>query len=140
MSNNNKRESNKTVIFIIGIALIIAVLSIFAVFSASIMHWLGFEYESVGSFILYFIIASFVSYPMNLIAGAFPKALLKLKKISKSFAVFLYMVLDTIATFLGFYLVDVSMSSVASSNISLLVLALIFAALGISDITEKTNN
>lgn len=80
MSNNNKRESNKTVIFIIGIALIIAVLSIFAVFSASIMHWLGFEYESVGSFILYFIIASFVSYPMNLIAGAFPKALLKLKK------------------------------------------------------------
>lgn len=140
MSNNNKRESNKTVIFIIGIALIIAVLSIFAVFSASIMHWLGFEYESVGSFILYFIIASFVSYPMNLIAGAFPKALLKLKKISKSFAVFLYMVLDTIATFLGFYLVDVSMSSVESSNISLLVLALIFAALGISDITEKTND
>ncbi|MFR6065366.1 MAG: YrvL family regulatory protein [Eubacterium sp.] len=66
--------------------------------------------------------------------------MLKLKKISKSFAVFLYMVLDTIATFLGFYLVDVSMSSVASSNISLLVLALIFAALGISDITEKTNN
>lgn len=50
------------------------------------------------------------------------------------------MVLDTIATFLGFYLVDVSMSSVASSNISLLVLALIFAALGISDITEKTND
>lgn len=140
MSNNNKRESNKTVIFIIGIALIIAVLSIFAVFSASIMHWLGFEYESVGSFILYFIIASFVSYPMNLIAGAFPKALLKLKKISKSFAVFLYMVLDTIATFLGFYLVDVSMSSVESSNISLLVLALIFATLGISDITEKTND
>ena len=80
MSNNDKRESKKAVIFIIGIALIIAVLSIFAVFSASIMYWLGFEYESVGSFILYFIIGSFVSYPMNLIAGALPKALLKLKK------------------------------------------------------------
>ena len=53
MSNNDKRESKKAVIFIIGIALIIAVLSIFAVFSASIMYWLGFEYESVGSFILY---------------------------------------------------------------------------------------
>ena len=140
MSNNDKRESKKAVIFIIGIALIIAVLSIFAVFSASIMYWLGFEYESVGSFILYFIIGSFVSYPINLIAGALPKALLKPKKISKSPAIFLYMVLDTIATFLGFYLVDVSMSSVSSSNISLLVLALIFAALGISDITEKTND
>ena len=140
MRNNDKRDYKKAVIFIIGIALIIAVLSIFAVFSASIMYWLGFEYESVGSFILYFIIGSFVSYPMNLIAGALPKALLKLKKISKSPAIFLYMVLDTIATFLGFYLVDVSMSSVSSSNISLLVLALIFAALAISDITEKTND
>ena len=41
MSNNDKRESKKAVIFIIGIALIIAVLSIFAVFSASIMYWLS---------------------------------------------------------------------------------------------------
>ena len=75
-NNNNKRE--KIIIFILGAVLIIAVLSIIAIFSSAIMRLLGFEYESVGGFILYFIIASIVSYPMNLVAGAFPKALLNL--------------------------------------------------------------
>ena len=66
-NNNNKRE--KIIIFILGAVLIIAVLSIIAIFSSAIMRLLGFEYESVGGFILYFIIASIVSYPMNLVAG-----------------------------------------------------------------------
>ena len=78
-NNNNKRE--KIIIFILGAVLIIAVLSIIAIFSSAIMRLLGFEYESVGGFILYFIIASIVSYPMNLVAGAFPKALLNLDRI-----------------------------------------------------------
>ena len=140
MSNNEDKESKKAIIFIIGIALIIAVLSIFAIFSASIMNLLGFEYDSIGSFILYFVIASFVSYPMNLIAGALPKALLKLKKISKQVAMFIYIVLDTAATSLGFYLVDISMSSVSSSIISIVVISLIFAVLGVNEISEKAKH
>lgn len=140
MSNNEDKNSKKAIIFIIGIALIIAVLSIFAIFSASIMNLLGFEYDSIGSFILYFVIASFVSYPMNLIAGALPKALLKLKKISKQVAMFIYIVLDTVATSLGFYLVDISMSSVSSSIISIVVISLIFAVLGVNEISEKAKH
>lgn len=140
MSNNEDKKSKKAIIFIIGIALIIAVLSIFAIFSASIMNLLGFEYDSIGSFILYFVIASFVSYPMNLIAGALPKALLKLKKISKQVAMFIYIVLDTVATSLGFYLVDISMSSVSSSIISIVVISLIFAVLGVNEISEKAKH
>ena len=80
-NNNNKRE--KIIIFILGAVLIIAVLSIISTFSSAIMRLLGFEYESVGGFILYFIIASIVSYPMNLVAGAFPKALLNLDRITR---------------------------------------------------------
>ena len=140
MSNNEDKKSKKAIIFIIGIALIIAVLSIFAIFSASIMNLLGFEYDSIGSFILYFVIASFVSYPMNLIAGALPKALLKLKKISKQVAMFIYIVLDTVATSLEFYLVDISMSSVSSSIISIVVISLIFAVLGVNEISEKAKH
>lgn len=140
MSNNENKKSKKAIIFIIGIALIIVVLSIFAIFSASIMNLLGFEYDSIGSFILYFVIASFVSYPMNLIAGALPKALLKLKKISKQVAMFIYIVLDTVATSLGFYLVDISMSSVSSSIISIVVISLIFAVLGVTEISEKAKH
>lgn len=101
------------------------------------MRLLGFEYESIGSFILYFIIASIVSYPMNLIAGALPKALLNLDRITREIAVVIYVLLDTITTFCGFYIVDYFMLSVSANTISLIALALVFALLGISDIKKK---
>lgn len=120
-----------------GALLIIVVLAIIAIFSGAIMRLLGFEYESVGGFILYFIIASVVSYPINLIAGALPKALLNLDRITGEIAVCMYVLLDTIATFYGFYIVDYFMPSVSANTISLIVLALVFALFGISDIKKK---
>ena len=101
------------------------------------MRLLGFEYESVGGFILYFIIASIVSYPMNLVAGAFPKALLNLDRITREMAVCMYVLLDTITTFFGFYIVNYFMPSVSANTISLIVLALVFALFGISDVKKK---
>ena len=112
-------------------------MSIIAIFSSAIMRLLGFEYESVGGFILYFIIASIVSYPMNLVAGAFPKALLNLDRITREMAVCMYVLLDTITTFFGFYIVDYFMPSVSANTISLIVLALVFALFGISDVKKK---
>ena len=66
MDNNSNKEREKIITFILGALLIIVVLAIIAIFSGAIMRLLGFEYESVGGFILYFIIASVVSYPINL--------------------------------------------------------------------------
>ena len=137
MDNNRNKEREKIITFILGALLIIVVLAIIAIFSGAIMRLLGFEYESVGGFILYFIIASVVSYPINLIAGALPKALLNLDRITREIAVCMYVLLDTIATFYGFYVVDYFMPSVSANTISLTVLALVFALFGISDIKKK---
>lgn len=137
MDNNSNKEREKIITFIWGALLIIVVLAIIAIFSGAIMRLLGFEYESVGGFILYFIIASVVSYPINLIAGALPKALLNLDRITREIAVCMYVLLDTIATFYGFYIVDYFMPSVSANTISLTVLALVFALFGISDIKKK---
>lgn len=137
MDNNSNKEREKIITFILGALLIIVVLAIIAIFSGAIMRLLGFEYESVGGFILYFIIASVVSYPINLIAGALPKALLNLDRITREIAVCMYVLLDTIATFYGFYIVDYFMPSVSAYTISLTVLALVFALFGISDIKKK---
>ena len=137
MDNNSNKEREKIITFILGALLIIVVLAIIAIFSGAIMRLLGFEYESVGGFILYFIIASVVSYPINLIAGALPKALLNLDRITGEIAVCMYVLLDTIATFYGFYIVDYFMPSVSANTISLIVLALVFALFGISDVKEK---
>ena len=137
MDNNSNKEREKIITFILGALLIIIVLAIIAIFSGAIMRLLGFEYESVGGFILYFIIASVVSYPINLIAGALPKALLNLDRITREIAVCMYVLLDTIATFYGFYIVDYFMPSVSANTISLIVLALVFALFGISDVKKK---
>ena len=137
MDNNSNKEREKIITFILGALLIIVVLAIIAIFSGAIMRLLGFEYESVGGFILYFIIASVVSYPINLIAGALPKALLNLDRITREIAVCMYVLLDTIATFYGFYIVDYFMPSVSANTISLIVLALVFALFWISDIKKK---
>ena len=137
MDNNSNKEREKIITFILGALLIIVLLAIIAIFSGAIMRLLGFEYESVGGFILYFIIASVVSYPINLIAGALPKALLNLDRITREIAVCMYVLLDTIATFYGFYIVDYFMPSVSANTISLTVLALVFALFGISDIKKK---
>ena len=137
MNNNSNKKREKIITFILGALLIIVVLAIIAIFSGAIMRLLGFEYESVGGFILYFIIASVVSYPINLIAGALPKALLNLDRITGEIAVCMYVLIDTIATFYGFYIVDYFMPSVSANTISLIVLALVFALFGISDIKKK---
>ena len=137
MDNNSNKKREKIITVIFGALLIIIVLAIIAIFSGAIMRLLGFEYESVGGFILYFIIASVVSYPINLIAGALPKALLNLDRITREIAVCMYVLLDTIATFYGFYIVDYFMPSVSANTISLIVLALVFALFGISDIKKK---
>ena len=137
MDNNSNKKREKIITFIFGALLIIIVLAIIAIFSGAIMRLLGFEYESVGGFILYFIIASVVSYPINLIAGALPKALLNLDRITREIAVCMYVLLDTIATFYGFYIVDYFMPSVSANTISLILLALVFALFGISDIKIK---
>ena len=136
MDSNNNKKPGKIGIFIVGTALIIAVLSVIAIFSSQIMRLLGFEYDNFGSFILYFIVASIVSYPMNLIGGALPKALLNLDRITRGMAVCLYVLLDTITTYFGFYIVDQFIPSVSSNMISLVVLALVFALFGISDVKK----
>lgn len=60
-----------------------------------------------------------------------------LDRITREIAVCMYVLLDTIATFYGFYIVDYFMPSVSANTISLTVLALVFALFGISDIKKK---
>ena len=50
------------------------------------MRLFGFYYTSVGSIILFFIIATIISYPFSLLADVLPKALLMLEKIDKLMA------------------------------------------------------
>lgn len=132
-----RKHKGKIVTFLLCGALLIAVLSVLALLSGAVMKVFGFKYSSVGSIVLFFVIATIISYPLGLIAGAFPKALLSLNKLSKQSARLLYVFLDTFATFWGLKITDYFMPSVSARDISIFVVSLIFALIGMSDIDKK---
>ena len=130
------RYKEKLITFLLCGLLFVGLLSIIALLCGAIMKIFGFEYESIGSIILFFVIATIISYPLGLIAGAFPKALLSLDKVSIYTAMALYLILDTFATFWGLRITDYCMQTISAEDISIFVISLIFALLGVSDIKK----
>ena len=135
-----KSYKDKIITFIICAAIFIGVLSIIALISSQVMRLFGFTYESVGSILLFFLIATLISFPLNLVAGALPKALYSLQRINKINALILYLALDTIATSLGLMIVDYYMKSVSASTISIIVISLLLAWPGRDDFKDEPDD
>ncbi len=76
-----RRHHKKMIpLFLLGI-LFLAVMSVIAVLGGAVMKLFGFRYQSVGSIIIFFVIAVIISYPIGLVAQAFPKVLLHLGRL-----------------------------------------------------------
>ena len=133
LGNTNKE---KIVTFLIGGVLVVGVLSIIALICGAVMRLFGFYYTSVGSVVLFFIIATIISYPLNLLASALPKALLALEKINKQSAVIMYLLLDTVATFRGLNIVDYFMQSISATTISIIIVSFVLALFGMSEVNN----
>lgn len=131
------RNHEKIITFLLFVILFLGIISVIAIFGGVVMKLFGFEYESVGSIILLFIIASIISYPISMIAETLPKVLLSFEYLSRNAAILLYVVLDTIATALGLSVVDHFMKSVSASDTAIVVISLLLALPGIKDIDEK---
>ena len=132
------RHKEKIITFLLCGLLFVGVLSIIALLGGAIMKIFGFEYESIGSIILFFVIATIISYPFSLVAEALPKVFLSFGKLSKQMAILFYIILDTFATFYGLRVVDYFMQSVSATDISIIIVSLILALFGISDVDKKT--
>lgn len=122
--------------WIIIITIILIIVSIIAIFAGAIMHFFGFRYNSVWDIILFFLISTIISLPINFIAEGLPKALLKLKKVNLYCARIIFVLLDTIATAIGMTIVDYCMPNVSATDSSILVIAFILAILSIKDIKK----
>ena len=126
---NNKE---KILTLLICGAVFTGALSFIALISGAVMKLFGFQYESVGSVILFFIIATILSFPCNLISTALPK-------ISRQTAQMLYLILDTVSTGLGLKFVDDCMSSVSATTLSIVIISFLLAVLGKDDFKKPTN-
>lgn len=134
--NWNKYREASITLLLFGVAFIVIV-AVIAIFGGSLMKIFGFQYESVGSIILFFIIATIISFPFSLIAEALPKVLLSFGKLTKREAVLLYVVLDTLVTALGLYVVDYFMETISATILSIMVVSFVFSLMGIRDIGKK---
>lgn len=63
-----KKYGAKLIAFLIFSMIVIAVISVIAIFGGFVMRFFGFEYKSVGSIIWFFLLATIVSYPLGLLA------------------------------------------------------------------------
>lgn len=135
MNINNGNRRFKTVDIVIAFCLILAGLSVLSVLASSVMNMLGLHYTSLKSFILYFIIASVVSYILNIVLGALYGTFLATtgigNKLNGKMWRFSLILLDILSSVIGFMVVDFLMLSVSASFISILIISVIFAVLSI---------
>lgn len=125
---------------ILGIVFMSAMLSILAIGGGAIMKLFGFQYESVGSIIKFFLIVNVLGFPIEMLAKGLPNVLLSLNKINLNSARILFLVLDTITTMVAMTIVDYFMESVSATSISMLVIAIIMAFFCVADIKERPVN
>ncbi len=116
---------------------VLTIISIIAIFSGTVMKIFGFEYKTVSSIIIFFIISTLISLPINLLAKALPKALIELNRLNVLSTRILFIVLDTIATAIGMMIVDYFMKNVAATNLSIIIIALILAIPSAKDIEKS---
>lgn len=114
--------------------LLFLILTVMALFSGAVMGILGLEYGSLWDFILFFCIGAVAAFPINTLAGAIPKALLRLGKLHLKAAKALYILLDAASTAVVMAAVDSLMERVSVSDAAILAISLIFSIPGVKDV------
>jgi len=127
--------------FLIMIGIIVAIISLVAVFGGALMTMFGFTYQSVGSIILFFAVSGILAFPIELFVKAIPKVLFShFKKINAFEAKVIFVVLDTTLSMIMLSLVDYYMKNVSATSVSLFVVSLVMALLSMNDVTEKKDD
>ena len=133
-----KNALGKFVGFIIIVGIIVAIISIIAIFGGALMKVFGFTYQSVGSIVLFFAISGVLDFPIEQFVKAIPKVLFsRFKKINAVEAKVMFVILDTLLSMVMFSLVDHFMKSVSATPISLFVVSLVMSLLCMNEVIEK---
>ena len=136
-----KNIIGKFIGFLIIVGIIVAIVSIIAIFGGALMKLFGFTYQSVGSIILFFVVSGILGFPIELFVKAIPKVLFShFKKINELEAKIMFVVLDTLLSMVMFSTVDYFMKSVSATTISLFIVSLVMSLLCMNDVIENKDN
>ena len=133
-----KNIIGKSIGFLVIVGIIVAIVSVIAIFGGALMKLFGFTYQSVGSIILFFVVSSILVFPIELFVKAIPKALfLHFKKTNELEAKIMFVILDTLLSMVMFSTVDYFMKSVSATPISLFMASFIMSLLCMNDVIEN---
>ena len=136
-----KNIIGKSIGFLIIVGIIVALVSVIAIFGGALMKLFGFTYQSVGSIILFFVVSGILGFPIELFVKAIPKVLFShFKKINELEAKIMFVVLDTLLSMVMFSTVDYFMKSVSATPISLFIVSLVMSLLCMNDVIENKDN
>lgn len=122
---------------LLGVGLILALLSAVALVAGSVMKLFGFTYDSVGSLVLYFILASLLSFVLGNLFSSLPKALYQMGKLNRLEGCILYLILDTLVTAAGLGVMDRWMPSVSATDRAILAVSFLLALPGLRDFKKE---
>ena len=122
---------------LLGVGLILALLSAVALVAGGVMKLLGFTYDSVGSLVLYFILASLLSFVLGNLFSSLPKALYQMGKLNRLEGCILYLILDTLVTAAGLGVMDRWMPSVSATDRAILAVSFLLALPGLRDFKKE---
>lgn len=132
-----KEKIGAVLAVLIVAAVIFAVIAVISLFGGSVMKIFGFEYDSLWSIILLFVIAGIVGFPLDLFSMGLPAALVSLGKADVDLATVFYVILDTLLTAASMAIADYFMDSVSASDLAVLAVSFVFALTSVKDFREK---
>lgn len=133
-----KKYKERVICLPLFAVILLAVVSLIALFYGTVMRFFGFEYQSFGSVILFFLLGAVISFPAGLIAQGLPNVLLHEKILIKPFAVVLFLILDTCVTFVSMAIADYFMQGVSATPAALFIVSFLLAVTSVKEIDGKT--
>lgn len=123
MWNKMKRLLTPFLGYLVILGCVLAIITVLALFGGVYMHLFGFQYESVASLVIYFIIISIISIPLESFANFLTEAMIHIGIVKKRYSLF-YIFIDVCSCFIVMQTVDYLMPSIVSTKLSFILFAL----------------
>ena len=131
-----KKSGNGLFGYLLGFAVVIAVIGAIAFGGGMVMSFFGFQSESPMSVVLFFLAATAISYPLIRLVTQIPRIMCVQHMITKGAASALYIALGTAANAICFYVLDLMMDNISATFPAILVISVLLALPGVKDVDK----
>lgn len=128
-----KEKIKQRVLYILAIAMFVAVTgAIFvtvSIFGGAVMKLFGFEYDSVWSILLYFLIVGLLGFPLDMWTSGIPVILVRAGRINARAGILLRLILETVCSSIVMGVVDYFLNNVKASGTAIIIVSFLMALL-----------